>query len=211
MARAVGNRPARKPRPRKADTAALVLDTALAMAAETPWYDLSMNDIAARAGLSLNDVRAHYADTNAIADAWFARALDAMLAPPPGNFAAKPVAERLEILLLRWFDALAPHHRATVDMLRSKFHLPHVHHWSPLVFVLSRHVQLWRDTAGLRAKGRQRQIEEIGLTAIFLATLARWCGDESEGQQATRAFLSRRLASGDRFMARYVDRPGTLA
>ena len=116
-----------------------------------------------------------------------------------------PISERLEIILLRWFKALTPQKQVTVGMLRSKFHLSHIHHWGPLVFALSRHVQLWRETAMLRTVGRQRQIEEIALTAIFIGTLVVWCTDASEGQQLTQNFLKKKLSQGDSIMKRFIE------
>ena len=197
--------PKKPPKRGKRRTAApetAILEAALRRAADVPWYDLYLGDVAEEAGMTLAEVHAVYADTNAIADRWFVMAQAAMLAPLPKKVAAQPVKTRLEFILWRWFAALAAERRASIGMLRSKFHLPHVHHWSPLVFSLSSHVQLWRDAAGLRAAGRRRQVEEIGLTGVFLATLAVWCGDEGEGQVRTRAFMARRLAQGDAAMAR---------
>ena len=45
-------------------------------------------------------------------------------------------------------------------------------------------------------------MEEIGLSALFLATLMVWLNDETPGQERTRAVLRRRLAGSDRIMAR---------
>ena len=87
-------------------------------------------------------------------------------------------------------------------MLAAKLHPPHPHHWMPLIFDLSRTVQWLREAALLDATGRRRQIEEIGLTALFLATLRYWLRDESPSQEMTRAFLARRLARADGLMAR---------
>ena len=177
-----------------------ILEHALEMAAETDWYDLSISDVAVRSGLTLNEVRAIYPDTDAMATAWFENALNTMLETPPKDFDLIPVRERMEILLLRWFNALTPYKEATISMLRSKFHLPHFQYWVPLVFSLSQHVQLWRDATGLRSHGQRRRIEEIGLTAVFLATFAVWCQDTSAGQEQTRKYLQERLKQGDRFM-----------
>jgi len=82
----------------------------------------------------------------------------------------------------------------------------HPHHWVPAIFNLSRTVQWIRDAAMLDARGRQRQVEEIGLTALFLATLRVWLRDDSEEQERTRAFLRKRLENADRLMAAYLVR-----
>jgi len=181
-----------------------ILETALSAAAERGWGNLSLVDLAHDAGVTVPELRRHYPDLNGVADAWFALALDAMLAPTAKGFDRLNTTERLEVMLWRWFTFLAPYREVSADMLRTKMHAPHLHHWVPMVFDLSRLVQLWRDGAGLRAQGRQRQIEEIGLTTIFLATLADWCKDDSDAQEMTRARLSARIGRADRFMAGIV-------
>ena len=180
----------------------LILKAALSIASEKKWYNISLCDVATVSELSLIEVISYFPDTNAIANAWFERALYAMLAPLPKSYNKMPATERLEMLIWRWFEALNEQRPITLDMLASKFHLPHIHHWVPLTFTLSRHVQLWRETAKLTAVGRQRQIEEIGLTAIFLATLSYWCNDTSESQINTRNFLHRKLQQGNVVMSK---------
>ncbi len=184
-----------------------ILETALAIAEKEGWAGVSLSAVADRAKVPLTELRRHYRDADSIANAWFARALDAMLAPPPRGFARRPPPERLEILILRWFDALAPHRRVTAEMLSQKMWVFHPHHYVPMVFSLSRLIQWLRDAAGLDAAGRRRQVEETGLTVLFLATLAVWCRDETEGQERTRAFLGRRLERADAVMARLFMTP----
>ena len=188
----------------KGDVPDRILDIALAMAEEGGWGALRLRHVAERAGISLVELQAHYRDQDAIANAWFQRALAAMLAPPAEGFEALPAQERLYLVLMRWFDALAPHREVTAGMLGEKLHLPHAHHWVPMIFDLSRTIHWLRDAALLDATGRRRQLEEVGLTWLFLATLAIWRRDDSPGQERTRAFLKRRLARADRAMVRLL-------
>lgn len=190
----------------KKPTADDILTAALAMGEEMGWPALSLSDLARRLRMPLNDLRDQFADTDALANAWFATATEAMLAPPAKGFGKLDPAERLRVLMLRWFDALAPHRPVTVDMLRAKLHPPHMHHWGPMPFHLSKLIQLMRDTAGFRSGGRRRQIEEIGMTSLFLMTLRIWCSDDSPGQERTRACLDKRLAQSDFLMARLFGR-----
>ncbi|MCG8429461.1 MAG: TetR/AcrR family transcriptional regulator [Chromatiales bacterium] len=179
--------------------ASRILDVALEMACEQDnWYDLSLVELAKRCGMSVNGVRRYYADTNAIADAWFSQALEAMLSSEFEIIETLPVKERLEFIIWRWFEALAPYHQVTAQMLGAKLHPPHIHHWVPMVFDLSRLVQLWRDAAGLHASGRRRQLEELALTGIFLATLRAWCRDESPQQTQAYSRLSELLTEAER-------------
>lgn len=201
MARPAGTRP-RSGGPENRDLAAEALDAALDLAEERGWAAVRLYDIAERLGVAPNDILAHYRDLDAVADAWFRRALDAMIAPKGDAFAARPAKERIETCLLAWFDTLAPHRRVTAEMLEGKLHLPHPHHWVPMVFNLSRTIQWLREAALLPAPygTRRAQMEEIGLTLLFLATLRVWTRDPTANQERTRRFLRRRLTRADRFM-----------
>ncbi len=190
------------PTPGNGDTAGRIVDIALELAAEIGWSRLRLRLVAERMDITLTDLYGHFRDLDAVGDAWFNRAAETMLAAPESDFAALPAAERLHILLMRWFDALAAHRQVTDQIIREKLYLSHPHHWVPMIFNLSRLMQWLRDAAALDAAGRRRQVEEIGLTMVFLATLAVWRGDDSPGQERTRDFLSRRLARADRAMAR---------
>jgi AcrR family transcriptional regulator len=182
-------------------TDAQIVDAALAMGAEVGWPNLRLRRLAEQLDIPLAELQARFRDADAIADAWFARAQAAMLAEPDAAFAALPPRERLERLIWRWFAAQAPQRRVVVQMLRTKLYPGHLHHWVPLAFHLSRQIQWVRDAAALDAGGRRRQVEEIGLTALFLATLCRWAADDSPDQERTRAFLRQRLRDADRGMA----------
>ncbi|MGF1639376.1 MAG: hypothetical protein ACFCUO_00340 [Rhodospirillales bacterium] len=180
--------------------AARIVETAIAMAEEEGWDNVRLRRVADAVGITLADLGRHFRDQDAIADAWFGSARAAMLAPLEPDLAALPPRERLKILIWRWFDALAPHREVTVQMLRTKMWPAHPHHWVPMIFNLSRTIQWLRDAAGLDAGGRRRQVEEVGLSGLFLATLAVWARDDTLGQERTRRFLDRRLAHAELLM-----------
>jgi hypothetical protein len=127
-----------------------------------------------------------------------------MLADKPDDFLERPARERLEICLLAWFDRLAEHHRVTAEILRGKLHASHPHHWVPMLFDLSRTIHWLREAAELQARygTRRSDMEEIGLTWLFLATLRVWSTDPTPGQRRTRRFLHRRLREADGLMTR---------
>ncbi|MCL9782386.1 hypothetical protein M9194_13210 [Vibrio sp. S4M6] len=182
-----------------------ILDAALAMATERDnWPNLSLAELAKYCDTSVNEIRQYYSDTNAIANAWFSRALETMLAADLEGIEELPVKDRLEYIIWRWFEALSPYHRVTTQMLGAKLHLPHVHHWVPMIFDLSRLVQFWREAAGLHTGGRRRQIEEVVLTGIFIATLRSWCQDESLQQPQAHARLLALLTKAERVMISWL-------
>ena len=196
------DRKAKAPTRKTEDLDTRIVDTAIEMAEEIGWGNVRLREVATQLDISLAELQVHYRDLDAVANAWFGRAWQAMLAPPPEDFASRPATERLYLLLMRWFDALAPHREVTSQMIGEKLHLPHPHHWVPMIFNLSRTIQWLRDAALLDAGGRRREIEEIGLTALFLATLAVWRRDKTPDQERTRSFLRQRLAWSDRAMVR---------
>ena len=179
-----------------------VLEAALALAEERGWNAVRLHDVAERLGIPPDRILEHYSDLDGVADAWFRRGWEAMIAPKASGFAALPARQRVEICMLAWFDLLAAHRRVTIQMLRGKMHLPHPHHWSPMIFNLSRTIHWLREAAMLPATygTRRAQIEEIGLTGLFVATLWVWGRDDTLAQQRTRRFLRNRLDHADRLM-----------
>ena len=184
--------------PRLADR---IVDSALDLAEEAGWQGVRLRLVAERLGITGAQVRAHYRDLDAVADAWLARADAAMLAPPDAGFAELPARERLARVIGRWLDALNDHREVTGQILAAKLYLVHVHHAVGLVLWLSRTVQWIREAALLDAAGRRRQVEEVGLTCLFVATLRLWVRDGSPDQMRTREFLDRRLGDADQVMA----------
>jgi AcrR family transcriptional regulator len=179
-----------------------ILDMALAVAEETGWYDLRLHVVAQRLNLPLAMVQDCFRDTDAIADAWFARALRAMLREPEPGFLSLPPSRRVHTVLMSWFDAQAAHRQVVGSMIGTKLHPSHPHHWVPMVFSLSRLIHWVLEAARLDARGLPRQAEEVGLTLLFLQALRVWLDDASPRQQRTRGFLRRNLAWLDRLPRR---------
>lgn len=186
----------RRPSAPKADqpSADAILDAALSLAREIGWADLRLRQVAARCDMPLSALRQAYRDQDALADAWFRRLEAAMLGPYPHGFPDLPAAERAAQAMERWFAAAGAERRVTLDMLRAKLYPSHPHHWVPLAFNLSRLIQWMREAARLDAAGRQRQIEEIGLTALFLTALFVWRGEASADATRTRRVIRRGAA-----------------
>jgi ubiquinone biosynthesis protein COQ9 len=173
-----------------------IVDAALAAADEEGWERVALHRIADRLGLDLPQVRAEFVDLNAVADAWLDRADEAMIR---AGGAEGPPPERLERALLAWFDALGGRRRVLRAVLGYKLAPAHVHHQAALVVATSRRVQWLRDAARLAASGAQRQVEEIGLTAVFASATLLWLFDREDGA-ATRRYVRRALAASDRAM-----------
>lgn len=180
-----------------------IVDAALAEAERVGWANLRLFDVAKSLKAPLEELRLHFRDLDAVADAWLARGERAMLAAAdePG-FADLPARERILRSLLAFLDALAAHREVSGQIFRAKLYFGHPHHNLALLFWVSRTVQWWREAAQLRGDDRRRRVEEIGMSGLFVATLAFWAADGSEGQEKTRRFLDRRLKEADALMTR---------
>jgi AcrR family transcriptional regulator len=173
-----------------------ILELALDLAEEAGFDGLRLSAVAERAGVPPAEVARLFPDTNAVADAWFARALAAVWATPAEALDDPDPAVRLERVIVRWLDALAPRRALTGRMLAAKLWPSHPHHWVPMLFDLSRLVHAFLDMARVPGAGPERAAQEIGATALLLGTLAVWLADPSQGQQAARGALRRGLAAG---------------
>jgi hypothetical protein len=120
-----------------------------------------------------------------------------LLRTPPAALEGRP-PERLHAAVTTWFDALAAHRTVTLQMLDAKLYPSHPHHWVPMIFDLSRLVHDVLDVARIASTGRRRQLAEVGMTAIFLATLRDWRRDPERASKRLR----QRLAGADRWLAR---------
>jgi ubiquinone biosynthesis protein COQ9 len=179
-----------------------IVDTAITLGEQLGWDAVHLHQIAQALGINLADVAERFGHQDAIAEAWFDRADQALLAAPstPGWMQSNP-RERLHAAVFAWLDALAPHRRLSCQMLRYKLRPEHLHLQAQGAVRVSRTVQTIREVAGLQSAGWRREAEEAALTAMYLSTLLSWLRDDSAGAAASRDFLRRWLERAD-FVAR---------
>ncbi|MEO3678697.1 TetR/AcrR family transcriptional regulator [Rheinheimera fenheensis] len=173
-----------------------ILATALTLAEQSSWEQLSLQQIAAALGISLADIYQHYCSKDELVDAWFDRADKAML----GTVITPelPASSRIEQALRCWLNALAPYHDLTGQMLLYKLEPGHIHLQLAGVLRISRTVQWLREAAQLTASGIGRIGQEIALSSVFIAVFIYWLNDSSAEQQHSLALLHRKLQCADR-------------
>ncbi len=178
------------PAPAPAPTRDEILDAALALGEQRGWDAVHLHEIAQALGLSLATLRQSFDDKDALAEAWFDRADAALLAAAeaPGWHRLSP-RQRLHRAIRAWLEALAPHRRLTAAMLRYKLQPEHLHLQALGAVRVSRTVQWIREVAGLPSVGWRREVEEAALTAIYLATLARWLTDDTSASLRSERLL----------------------
>lgn len=175
-------------------SAALILDTALALAEARGWERLQLFEVADALGIGLDAIARHYPDKDALVDAWFARAEQAMLARAKDeDLAGLLPSERLEELLVAWLGALEKHRALAGQMLLYKLEPGHLHLQLGGVHSVSRVVQWWRTGARLRGVWLNRMAQECLLSGLFLRTFCHWLRRPDPNLTDTRRYFRRRL------------------
>jgi AcrR family transcriptional regulator len=182
------------------DPAERILDKALELAEAESWEQLRLHSVADELGIPLDDIRQHFPQKDDLVEAWFDRADRALLAGPfDDKFFELPPPQRLQQVIMRWLDALAPHRRLTREMLMYKLEPGHFHLQALGIMRISRTVQWFREAACQDSTDLQRIAEESTLTLIYLLTFARWLKDDSADSRNTRRRLENTLAQWDAF------------
>jgi len=169
----------------------------LALLAEKPIEQIGLSEIAREAGVSLAHLRDEFSSTLAIVATHIKDIDRAVLAEDLSDMEEEPERERLFDVLMRRFEALAPHRDAVRSLLRSARRNP------PLALALNKlavRSQQWMLTAaGINAAGPRGMMRAQGLALLFGSVLRTWIRDDDEGLARTMAALDRALARGQRF------------
>ena len=193
----------RKAAPKKADLPRAIVDAALACAASQGWASTSLNDIAQAAGISLAELRGHFASKNAILQRFSTMIDEAVLTERDEEMAARPARERLFDAIMRRFDALAPHKEGVRAILRSTLCDPEAALCGAAS--LRRSMRWMLEAADIGGGGLRGALRAKGLSVVYLAVLNVWLRDETEDMARTMAVLDRQLRRVDR-VATWLER-----
>jgi AcrR family transcriptional regulator len=174
-----------------------IVDAFMALLAEKRFEEIGFAEIAARANVSLAELRDKYGTKLAILAARM-KAIDAkVLAVSDADMAGEPPRERLFDVLMRRIEALAPDKAAVKSLARSAACNP------GLAFALNglavRSQQWMLTAADISASGPKGMVRAQGLAVLFAGVLRTWVNDDDEGLARTMAALDRALASGQRW------------
>ena len=173
-----------------------VIDTALALAAEDGWRQLTMSRIATGAGLPLTEIYRHFPTKSAILDGVTRRIDAAMLDGGPGD-EGDSVRDRIFDLLMRRFDALNAHRSGIVAIVKDLPKDPAAA--LPQLTALQRAMAWTLDLAGDAPDGLLGQIKVRALGLVYLLVLRTWMDDDSPDMAKTMAALDRRLSQAEQF------------
>jgi AcrR family transcriptional regulator len=175
-----------------------VINAFMTLLAERPFEEIGFGDIAARAELTLSDLRGEFASKLAILAAHTKDVDRQVLAGIDPDMAEEDARERLFDVLMRRLEIIAPHQDAIASLLRSARRDP------PLAFALnglSVRSQQWMLTAAdIDAAGPRGMLRAQGLALLFARVLRTFVRDDDEGLARTMAALDRELARGQRWV-----------
>lgn len=187
---------------KKADIPGHVIDTAMKLAAERGWRDLSLAEIADAAKLPLSKVYPVFPSKTAILGA-FSRQIDAAVLAATELEAGELEAgeagareggahDRLFDTLMRRFDALRPYREALGNIVCAEAGDP----VSALCGLcrLGRSMACMLEAARLSATGLRGALRVKALGLAYLATLRVFLRDDSPDMAATMAALDRNLS-----------------
>jgi ubiquinone biosynthesis protein COQ9 len=169
-----------------------VMDAALRLAAERPWNEVTLRDIAEAAGTDLVAMRRSFSSPNAIV-AEFIRAVDDdIIGRAPKASPDQPRRDVLFDIIMSRFDALAPH-KAAVKSISAATSL------DPRIARALFSSQNWMlQAAGVRTDGIDGGVKVAGLAAIYASAFRTWLSDDDPGLGRTMAVLDRGLRRAER-------------
>lgn len=175
-----------------------VVQALMRLAADRPWNDIEVTDIAQEAGVSLVEFRRLFPSKGAVLGG-FSRMIDEeVLSGTTDDLAEEPVRERLFDVMMRRLDALGPYKpalRRIAYALRS----------DPLSLAALNQVALNSQrfmlaAAGIPTEGRLGLLKLQGAALILANTMETWFEDEDPMLARTMARLDREIRRGERVM-----------
>ena len=196
---------------KQADLPKHLIDTALGLAAERGWRDLSLAEIAEAAKVPFGKAYQVTPSKEAILDG-FARGIDAEVLGDETmeqDWVAEQSSarDRLFDVMMRRFDALQPYKAGLENLLHDQMR-------DPLMTIcglqrLMRSMATMLEAARISSSGVAGLIRTKGLAAIYLATLRVWLKDDSPDMAKTMASLDGYLRRVEGLAGHLSTRPGT--
>lgn len=181
--------------PPKADPRTRAVDALMALAAERRWGDITLDDIATRAGLSLADLRELFPSKGAMLGGFIRRIDRIVLEARASDLEDESARERVLDLMIRRFDALAPY-RAALKSIHAAF----AHDLLGLAALNQQALNSWRyllASAGVETEGPLGFVKLQGAILVFGRVFPVFLSDEGEGLPGTMAALDRELSRGE--------------
>lgn len=189
--------------PAPAGSRTKIIEALMSLAAEQPFEDITMTDIAKKAGVTLADFRDAFPSKGAVLGG-FSKMIDRkVLEAVTDDLAAEPARDRLFDVLMRRLDAMAPYKEA----LRSISGWARREPISALALnnVLINSMRFMLEAAQIESEGPAGALKLQGLAFAWLRVLNVWFDDDDPQHDRTMAALDKELDRGGRLVARVED------
>ncbi len=198
---------AKSPTTKPASVHDAAVDALMALLAERPWGEVSLADVAQRAGVSLADLRGAYPSTGAILGG-FVRRIDLQVLKEGTADLEEGVRERLFDLVMRRLDAMAAHKAAIRNIRDGLMRDPLGATAFNSLAVTS---QQWTlAAAGVNETGAAGAARAQVLSLAFARIVNVWLDDDEPGQARTLRALDEELGRLER-LAGAADRLKQMA
>ena len=185
-----------------------IIDAALRLAAREPWNAITLNQIAAEAGLGLDALVGVASTKPAILAAYIARIDRRLLASLKRDPVEGGAHDRLFDILLRRLELMTDDKPALASIVADPGIGPQ--DWTDL-FKAGFESQGWTLAAGgFASEGFRASVYRLGLARIQARALREWLGDSDPGLARTMAALDRDLRDSEDLIAR-IERPISIA
>jgi AcrR family transcriptional regulator len=169
----------------------------MALLAEKDWSAVALGDIAAKADMSLAELRGAFPSKGAIL-AGFARRIDQSVLKPSPEIDGQPARERLFDVMMRRFEALKPHKDAIRSARRGLMADPVAASSWNKVEVNS--AQWMLAAAGIEESGPYAALKAQGLAVIFASLLGTFLDDDDPDLTKTMRELDVQLRRAERLV-----------
>jgi AcrR family transcriptional regulator len=180
-----------------------VIEATMRLAADRPWNDIELVDIAREAGIGLADLRDLFPSKGAILGG-FSRMIDRkVLEKPSDDLAGEPARERVFDVMMRRLDAMTPYKAA---LRRIAFAM----RFDPLSLAALNQTGLNSQrymlaSAGISTEGPLGLLKVQGAVIVLANTMETWFDDDDPILARTMARLDRELRRGERVIERAED------
>lgn len=171
-----------------------MIEAFMDLLAERSWETIGFGDIAARAGVTLAELRGQFGSKLAILAAHIKEIDREVLDGDHSDMAEEPTRERLFDVLMRRFEALAPYKESIRSLLHSARADP------PLALALNNFAvtsQQWMLAAAeIPSAGPLGLLRAQGLALLYASVMSTFLEDDEPGHARTMAALDRALGRG---------------
>jgi ubiquinone biosynthesis protein COQ9 len=173
-----------------------IVAATMKLAAERPWREITLLDIAEATGVTLVDLKHEFSTKAEILSAFTQAVDDEVLRRAPKRDATTSRRDALFEIVMSRLDVLAPYKEALRSIAKGS-RLP-----DPAfvcAFLGSQHWML--QAAGIDTSGVTGRLKVGGLAGVYASVLRTWLDDDDPGLARTMAALDRRLRRGERALA----------